>query len=1401
MKAIKEAISMDEQNSEIQVEQDSDSKNEPENETSEETFYHPAPIRIASSSMGACSSPNSNNNNHNNIARLQQSYGNLATLRLLNNKLAIQPKLKITQPQDRYEQEARRVADDAINIFEPRNFANHEEDYLGLATAARHAKISAENMQLESKAASGSEKGGPEDKSLKKFSTNEPDSKKIPISTNEISANYLPLENGRPLDENTQLKFESYFDHDLSNIRVHTDTKAAESARSLNSLAYTIGNHLVFDKGQYAPDTSSGHRLLAHELTHTIQQQNVSPFIARNDPPAGHIATPDPDWPYIPDPEAPDPDEADMPIQTHRNFPFLTALEDPTLFIVPEEASRTDIAYRLLGDESLDGLIDLVASRGSIMAILQAGQAVRIRDYSRLQDEPYGVLRRRLDRAIDRDVNWTVSKLSERIISSDDESDLAEMALKWSQRSEITDASGVQYFDRYLNALDSRILVSFWGTRQSALRWLLDEVPSRRELIRKAMELRSSRTTGYQVTDRRPQFQEGDVIGRFFYSNRVHGDSIQLKISQTIAEEESFERAERVTRNNHHSRMRVVIPGTGRQHYGYTIVTDHRMPRSKHDMDLRQNPMRDPGGQFYWYYPGTIFIGPNEFQPEYAEGNEAAQVHRRNILEAALTGASSRDISSIVSLDFEVLATARNSERVRLMNYVLEGRGKDRPEGVALLTRIILSTPNTDFHAFERTISTDGTMDRLFRMSNTMPSLSVVGRAFTLKALQAMPIGVEAVQSMETFQLGEDDDGVYHFAFSDTVRRESNVVAASEWNPRAAARLGSEPGLPGEAGGRITRNTIRLQVAELRGGMWQLITNPSGTVRNSGPLSRPFLPTELVRIEVIGAAPRTLIVTALEAAGILDLSFQEYTSRIIIPAANISLWAMAFGRLATAFGPALLQGISTGGLSAGLRALAGHAASEAGRQALRTFAFEALLLGSMQAVDAYRDELQQSEAGRAFLALYDVVMVALIGREIYRLAASGVIGRLARLGVRAMGAVGRTGRAALRRTITELQAFDRAWTRYLAQGGETVRAAEGGAAILRPANPESFNQIWMASRAEAYSSTLISTLREAGHSTTVAERVLERLQGISATSKEMARAQAALADRAAGMTGAQVDNLFSAVERTLNSPRGLNTELAGWFRGAARAGDSIAYLGEVDILIARRGVSAEAIEVLGAKAGRNQVDIFWLNRTHLTDRDLSFLGRDQRTPWRWYQAVASDPSLVTGPTIGLVRGSIRGAAAELFAQRNFRNILPNFRIRGRQVSMGSSFIDFEIVEQGLGRRFGLEIKGWTPQTWREALSAYRARALAQTTGATLTEAQTRAVAKIDNMLTQLRNIQAHTGNHPYLGISGSMRSTDRTALIDLLQAEGLGGTQFVNLTESEIVEMGRRLRAALNLPF
>ena len=77
---------------------------------------------------------------------------------------------------------------------------------------------------------------------------------------------------GEPLDPTTRTAMEDRLGHDFRAVRVHTGSKADDSARALNAKAYTVGSDLVFSRGRYAPGTAEGERLLAHELAHVVQQ-------------------------------------------------------------------------------------------------------------------------------------------------------------------------------------------------------------------------------------------------------------------------------------------------------------------------------------------------------------------------------------------------------------------------------------------------------------------------------------------------------------------------------------------------------------------------------------------------------------------------------------------------------------------------------------------------------------------------------------------------------------------------------------------------------------------------------------------------------------------------------------------------------------------------------------------------------------------------------------------------------------------------------------------------------------------------------------------------------------------------------------------------------------------------
>lgn len=97
---------------------------------------------------------------------------------------------------------------------------------------------------------------------------------------------------GQPLDSTTRAFMEPRFGHDFGRIRVHAEDRAAASSRAVGAQAYTVGRHIVFDRGRYAPHTTAGLALLAHELAHAIQQGQGQAVVQRQTatPTSGNVA-------------------------------------------------------------------------------------------------------------------------------------------------------------------------------------------------------------------------------------------------------------------------------------------------------------------------------------------------------------------------------------------------------------------------------------------------------------------------------------------------------------------------------------------------------------------------------------------------------------------------------------------------------------------------------------------------------------------------------------------------------------------------------------------------------------------------------------------------------------------------------------------------------------------------------------------------------------------------------------------------------------------------------------------------------------------------------------------------------------------------------------------------------
>jgi len=166
--------------------------------------------------------------------------------------LSIQPKLKINQPGDEYEQEADRVADMVMRMPDP--------------TVQRKCSCGGGNC---SKCKGGHADCEHELLQMKRVDANSLGPEEAPALVHETLR-----QSGQPLDPAVRSYMEGRFGHDFANVRVHVGEGASASAEAMDAQAYTVGQHVVFGAGQHSPGTANGRELVAHELTHVVQQRS-----------------------------------------------------------------------------------------------------------------------------------------------------------------------------------------------------------------------------------------------------------------------------------------------------------------------------------------------------------------------------------------------------------------------------------------------------------------------------------------------------------------------------------------------------------------------------------------------------------------------------------------------------------------------------------------------------------------------------------------------------------------------------------------------------------------------------------------------------------------------------------------------------------------------------------------------------------------------------------------------------------------------------------------------------------------------------------------------------------------------------------------------------------------------
>jgi hypothetical protein len=170
-----------------------------------------------------------------------------------SSRIFVQPKLMVNGPGDPYEQQTDAVADRIMTendvFIQPKIISNVQRK------CAHCEEEEEEENKMQRKEFNGEE-----------------------VESRSGIENYIDSLSGRgqQMPEEVRRFYEPRFGYDFSNVKLHTDAVAAKSAQDINALAYTSGNNIVFNQNQFSFPTSSGKKLLAHELTHVVQQSKVT---------------------------------------------------------------------------------------------------------------------------------------------------------------------------------------------------------------------------------------------------------------------------------------------------------------------------------------------------------------------------------------------------------------------------------------------------------------------------------------------------------------------------------------------------------------------------------------------------------------------------------------------------------------------------------------------------------------------------------------------------------------------------------------------------------------------------------------------------------------------------------------------------------------------------------------------------------------------------------------------------------------------------------------------------------------------------------------------------------------------------------------------------------------------
>lgn len=210
------------------------------------------------------------------LIQLQQSYGNTYVQRLLNSR-AMQARLTVSQPDDESEREADRVANIVMQTSAYPIQCQEEEEELMMKPVSeiQRQPMEEEEEELMMKPSQVQRQEEEEEEEEEMLQPKPAGSQPVMVSKNLETQINAARGGGQPLADSVRTSLEPQFGHDFGEVKVHTDAEANRLSQQLGAEAFTTGRDIFFREGAYQPGSSSGKGLIAHELTHVVQQQSA----------------------------------------------------------------------------------------------------------------------------------------------------------------------------------------------------------------------------------------------------------------------------------------------------------------------------------------------------------------------------------------------------------------------------------------------------------------------------------------------------------------------------------------------------------------------------------------------------------------------------------------------------------------------------------------------------------------------------------------------------------------------------------------------------------------------------------------------------------------------------------------------------------------------------------------------------------------------------------------------------------------------------------------------------------------------------------------------------------------------------------------------------------------------